>query len=97
MSRDAPQTYQQLVQVLRGLREDQDLTREALASRLHITPTAVGHWEAIRHRPTPENLATWVESLGYGLGYNLTPLEPGGRRYVIMAITEAGEPRRAPE
>lgn len=57
-------TYDEVVAALVAARKDRGRSQAQTASRLGIHKQRLSHWETLRNRASPDDMARWAEALG---------------------------------
>ncbi len=73
----------ELALLMRETREQQHLSQEEIAKRMHTTRSAISRLESFgvtRHSPSIETLLKYANALGYDLLIQLVPLKQAKRR-----------------
>lgn len=78
---------------IKKAREQKGLTREQLAERIGVSPSAIGKWETGDRTPSSDTLARLSEELGVSTDYLLELDNPskdseGARRIVEIAVDD---------
>lgn len=78
---------------IRKAREQKGLTREQLAERIGVSPSAIGKWETGDRTPSSDTLARLSEELGVSTDYLLELDNPskdseGARRIIEIAVDD---------
>lgn len=78
---------------IKKAREQKGLTREQLAERIGVSPSAIGKWETGDRTPSSDTLARLSEELGVSTDYLLELDNPskdseGARRIIEIAVDD---------